>query len=119
MKRTIKSVYSDDNYSLDGIYIVDVPEEHESDYRNRIATVGKLVSELKIDVDVTVDADESLDELAENYPDEKEFIESRRQQFEESVDEGCGLTTILGILGWEYERVVVDDEYDADYDEFI
>ena len=119
MKRTISSCYSDDNWSHDGVYVVDVPDAHEQDYRQRISRVGKLLSETKFAYEDTSDAGSALDSVAETHPEERGFMEARRQQFTDAVEEGfCSLSVILDILGWMYERLDYD-VYDADYDEFV
>ena len=120
MQVIINSVYGDDNsvcqneMSIDGIYIVNVPEEHSADWKNRVAEVGETLQALK---DGFIAAPEDVD-----YTDYKsltlEDVTALWEEFKEYEEEGTALGYILNILGWEYQTVNPTETFDADFNEF-
>lgn len=131
MKKYIKSYwsemvsYSNDN-DVDGIYIVDIPENHEKDYQDVISWVGTFLDDAQFD-----DCCESEDSVIEWFNDHEinclslQFFIDNRELASSVCEDSATLSRIINFLkeskgegGWFCDTVCVDDIFDADYNSF-
>lgn len=119
MKIHIKSIYSDDNNSLDGYFVVSVPEAYKETFEAIISETGKVLDDIK---NGYVDGLNDID--FDNFKVvDKNFIAGIWNRLIEYPEEGTSLEYILDILGWDYEKQEklkrVPIIFDADYNQFI
>lgn len=119
MKIHIKSIYSDDNNSLDGYFVVSVPEAHKETFEAIISETGKALDDIK---NGYVDGLNDID--FDNFKVvDKNFIAGIWNKLINYREEGTSLKYILDILGWDYEKEEklqrVPIVFDADYNQFI
>lgn len=85
---TVKSFYSDDGMSLDGIYTI-IPPNHITDYKKEIELAHSFLDSLSIY--------NSREELLEDYPQFEKFDYNKGVTFSDT--DGCCLRRTLKFLG--------------------
>ena len=108
----IKSYYSDDDTSFDGIYRVEIPQEHISHYKEVISEVGNVIDDIKNGfLHKVSDIDEQDIVLTIND------YEKMWTKLLKAANDGTFLGNILNALQWNYEKMTYDS-FDADYNVF-
>ncbi|MBO7482131.1 MAG: hypothetical protein J6T63_08490 [Bacteroidales bacterium] len=109
----IRSYFSDDNDSSDGIFKVVLPDKYLRNYKKVISEVGNVRNDLQAEMINSVDDIR----FEPNSVLKREDFEEMWDRLEEYREEGGSLANILDVLGWEWESLECD-LFDADYNDF-
>ena len=109
----IRSYFSDDNDSSDGIFKVVLPDKYLRNYKKVISEVGNVRNDLQAEMINSVDDIR----FEPNSVLKREDFEEMWDRLEEYREEGSSLANILNVLGWEWESLEYDS-FDADYNDF-
>jgi hypothetical protein len=109
----IRSYFSDDDDSSDGIFKVVLPDKYLRNYKEVISEVGNVRNDLQAEMINSVDDIR----FEPNSVLKREDFEEMWDRLEEYREEGGSLANILNVLDWEWESLEYD-LFDADYNNF-